>query len=102
MWYWAWLPPLVLQSLLSQIGTSTSCPWIAFTASTIFLAQLLPLSESTETGNVSHWIGGGFVTSSSQLFFVPSRSSTMNDPPPVLQSGTMYSVPTGCCPGAPG
>src|SRR6185295_10088329 len=38
---------------------------------------------------------GGLVTSSAQLFGVPSRSRIMNEPPPVLHRGTMYSCPSG-------
>src|SRR6476660_4480775 len=101
MWYTALEPPVV-EHASSQIGIRTTLPCSALTASTIFFAQLLPLSESTDTGNESHWTGGGLVTSESQLFLVPSRSRTMNEPPPVLHRGTMYSVPIGCCPGAPG
>ena len=51
-------PPDVLHSLLSQIGMRTVSPWRALTSSSICLAQLLPLSDATSTGNVSHWIGG--------------------------------------------
>src|SRR6476659_6201806 len=95
MWYVAWLPPLVLHWLSSQIGTRTVLPCNELTASSIWWAQLLPLSESTSTGNESHWMDLGWRTSSVQLFLTPSRSRTMNEPPPVLHRGTMYSVPTG-------
>src|SRR2546423_14540617 len=97
MWYCALLPPLVSQ-LPSQIGMKTTVPWRAFTEATIWPAQLFPLSEFTSVGNWLNWIFGGFVTSSSHVRD-GSRSRIMNDPPPVLHKGTMYSCPTGGVPG---
>ena len=73
----------------------TTFPENVLIASTIGLAQLLPLSELTVTGKLANWTAGGLRISSSQLLVLPSRSRTMNEPPPVLQSGTMYSWPSG-------
>src|SRR6185295_13318935 len=89
-WYTALLPLPVTQSP-SHTGIRTTWPALALTSSTIFLAQLLPLSDWTSTGKVANWIAGGFLTSSSQLFGVPSRSRIMNEPPPVFSQSTMFT-----------
>ena len=77
------------------MGMSTTSPTrFALTHSAIGFAQLLPLSDGTSTGRTSHWMDGGFATSSSQRWD-GSRSRIWKEPPPVLHRGTMYSGPSG-------